>query len=196
MRSIRVVSTTKDANGMIRIVKEIEDDAGNLELNLHIIHEETIEWRAAELGYDPVADINKIVDLIVYEPCFPPDYQNLYDFDDDEEARQSLENQVQLAKARLVPTNRPDRATVTNLVGRIDESYLSSAEPIRAIKDLSIVGAEEYEMKRVYVSRLKEQAREVRRKIREDPPIVQPSRAERLKLQLGGNRGIDNGPEG
>lgn len=180
MKSVRVLCATKSDKGDIRVVKEVEDDDGNLSLNLHIFHEETLEWHAAQLGYDPETELDKVLDLVLYEPFFPSGYSDLYKFDDIASAKAELEGHVSDAKIRLKPTEKPGRATINDLRSRIDSEYISEAEPLAEIKRLSVVDRKAYEVKREIIDRQVEAVRNERSK-QAGPPV---DRIEALRLRL------------
>src|SRR5688500_14162679 len=71
MKSVTILGARFDADlGRIEIIKSIVNDDDTVDLNLHSISTDTLEWKAADIGTD---DLDVLIDAIVYEPFVDSD---------------------------------------------------------------------------------------------------------------------------
>jgi hypothetical protein len=118
MKSLSIIGCIyNEEQERIEVIKSIVRDDDVTELNLHSIHVEAIEWKAAELGLDS-QDILTLIDVILYEPFLNPD-----DTRDilvkAQEVKQELSPKVKAAKLQL-------RAQLTS--AGVDKKYLDAVE--------------------------------------------------------------------
>jgi hypothetical protein len=74
-----------------RVTQQVTHDDGSTDTAQYIFPIDTIEWRCGEYGYDPVVDIDEVLDIVLLEPHVDP-----VDPEDDDH----LFNASTVAKAR------------------------------------------------------------------------------------------------
>lgn len=144
---VDIVSAEK-VDGYIQIIKEITDDDSNVSLNTHLMREDTVEWRAAEYGFDPETEWDDLINFLVYEPFFPPGTKLLYDYDTQAEAKAGVMQSTNNVMEQLAPPPPEVQPLVMNGERtRKEETY-------EVLKTLAIVGIEELEMKAGYIRKV------------------------------------------
>lgn len=193
MTHFRVISVTKEDN-MIRAVQEVTDDVGNVSLNLFLMRDDTVEWRAAEYGFDYDTEFDDVVDFILYEPYFPPGTPLLHDYETQEEAKagvMAMTQQVMLEMAPPVEVQPLDTKARESIIeeARVDNSFFSAREPMEALREACLFGREEYDIKLAYTRKFFDAKAERKRKIESGeiaptPTVLGTPRASQLRAIL------------
>lgn len=101
---------------------------------------DTLEWRAAEYGFDPVSQLDLLVDVVLYERFFEylPGQHPLFTMDTAEAARGVHVARVMVAKAQVRPAANEWR-TRQQRVDRLRQTGLGK-EWVDAIEDDGLAG--------------------------------------------------------
>lgn len=151
MKSMEVLSCTKQGN-ILRVVKEITNDDNSKELQLHIMREDTLEWRAAEYDIDP-EDRDTLIDMVIYEPYLDPNDSQLYSCADRFEAKTKCLEKIRAKKNQL---RRPSDASIKKVGSQrgtltVPEEYWDERDPYDAIMEESVIDRQAIEIKKRHV---------------------------------------------
>jgi len=115
MKSVTILGETFYSNfNRVDVVKSIVNDDDTVELNLHSISTESLEWKAAECG---IMDINLLLDAILFEP-----------FVDQNDPRGLIEKTQDFKSTRVV-ANRSNSAAKTSLrAAKVGDVYVNAVD--------------------------------------------------------------------
>lgn len=169
----------EDGRRILLAVNVLGDD-GVERRYAHVMPKDTIEWRAAEYGLDPDADLDTIQDIILHERFseIPPG-RGLYDAPTVEDARAAILDVVAAARSRSQAA-RAGRLPAAALKAR-DQT---TGDARKAWRALSVVDPEAIKLKQTMVARGREEQRALREQ-RESGNIPAPEeRLAGLRKQL------------
>lgn len=179
-QSVRVLSATLIGD-KIHVIKEITEDDGTVGLNLHIVPDGALEWRAAEYGIEP-SETATLIDFLMYEPFV--ENKSLYEHEDRHAAREEMKTLVAEAKAKLSPkakSAQPVGSATTELLAKLPQQLRSEEDPYTAIARHSKVNKELHDLKREHVDTMFKLRDE---KLKEQEGKVPQNSAELLKSKL------------
>lgn len=183
MQSFRVLSVVFDAeNDRVEVVKEITEDDGSTNLNLHTFHPETLEWRAAEYGID---DMEELFDLVLHEPFIEDVLPLQLPL---EVARSLSRTRVSQAKSKLASTkarSSADHKARLRTAG-VDAKYISAADvtPMDAIKLYCPFDQEVIDVKRAHIEKARKDLRDEHEQKLQRPKQTPQQRAASLSKLL------------
>ena len=195
MQSFRVVSAVFDAeHDRIEVVKEITEDDGTTNLNLHTFHPETLEWKAAEYG---IEDLDELLDIVMHEP-YMGDSNSLKVTA--AEATQNIRTSLAAARTKFEPSKAAKALTKADnksrlLAAGVPSKYVEAVDvaPRDLILQHCTVDRECVDLKRQYIDRVRRELREEQQAERQQ--LSSKERAAALAKSLG-QTGASRAPHG
>lgn len=175
---MRITHTRVDSDGeKWTALREFTYDSGLIEQGGHVFPFDTLEWRAAEYDIDP-ADIETLLDIVLAEPYLTVEDwatgYRLHDAPDVATARRDHIARCARAKLRHRISTRPavpDPARAAN----------PQEHPLDPIRRSPGIDIEVVAVKKEHVRRFRQAVAEERAR----PPETGPTRAERVRRELG-----------
>jgi len=186
MKSLRVLAVHyNELKRQFEIVKELTADDDTTSLNLHVVHEDTFEWKAAEYG---LTGIDDVIDLIIYEPHSEPVNHLVLS---PEEARSQHFSKVIQRKLALSQNGNGKAFTRGQARARLQSAgvaqhYIdaSDTDPYEVLRTEAPFDATVIAMKSTAIRRVRIQHSEMRRRGQVRERLVGAERQEAMRRQL------------